>query len=128
MKLHKISPFKDEPVDCVLWVKNEKVIANDYNPNNVAPPEMELLKTSIMSDGFTQPIVSFGENNHYTVIDGFHRNRVGKELEEVKNKIKGYLPITIIRSTQEDRGDRRRDRGNSRKTGSETAGCGKGKG
>jgi len=106
MELHKISPFKDEPVDCVIWVKNEKVIANDYNPNNVAPPEMELLRTSIMNDGFTQPIVSFPENNHYTVIDGFHRNRVGKELEEVRNKIKGYLPITIIRPTQEDRGDR----------------------
>lgn len=106
IELHKISPFKDEPVDCVIWVKNEKVIANDYNPNNVAPPEMELLKTSIMADGFTQPIVSFPENSHYTVIDGFHRNRVGKELKEVKEKVKGYLPITIIRPTQEDRGDR----------------------
>ena len=106
LKLHKISPFKEEPVDCVLWVKNDKVFANDYNPNNVAPPEMELLRTSIMSDGFTQPIVSFPENSHYTVIDGFHRNRVGKELKEVKEKVKGYLPITIIRPTQEDRGDR----------------------
>lgn len=106
IELHKISPFRDEPVDCVLWVKSEKVIANDYNPNNVAPPEMELLKTSIMADGFTQPIVSFPENSHYTVIDGFHRNRVGKEVKEVREKIKGYLPITIIRPTQEDRGDR----------------------
>jgi hypothetical protein len=45
--LHSVSPLKSEPVDCVLWVKNEKVHANDYNPNSVAPPEMELLKTSI---------------------------------------------------------------------------------
>lgn len=104
--LHKISPFKNEPVDCVLWVKNENIIANDYNPNNVAPPEMELLKTSILADGFTQPIVSYPENNHYTVVDGFHRSRVGKELKEVKERIKGFLPITIIRQTQEDRGDR----------------------
>lgn len=104
--LHSISPFKDEPTDCVIWIKSEKVIANDYNPNKVAPPEMELLKVSVLSDGFTQPIVTFPENDIYTVIDGFHRNRVGREIPEIKERIKGYLPITIIRSSQEDRGDR----------------------
>ena len=77
-RLHDISPFKNEPVDCVLWVKSEKVHANDYNPNNVAPPEMELLRLSINNDGFTQPIVSMMENGKVEVIDGFHRNRVGK--------------------------------------------------
>jgi ParB-like chromosome segregation protein Spo0J len=106
LKLHAVSPFKDEPVDCVLWVKNENLQANDYNPNKVAPPEMELLKVSIMSDGYTQPIVTFPENSHYTVVDGFHRNRVGKECLEVKQRVKGYLPITIIRESQEDKGDR----------------------
>ena len=54
-ELHKISPFKNEPVDCVLWVKNEYVYANDYNPNSVAPPEMKLLHVSISEDGYTQP-------------------------------------------------------------------------
>ena len=104
--LHEHSPFKDEPVDCVIWVKSDKVQANDYNPNSVAPPEMELLKTSIMADGYTQPIVSFPENDQYTVVDGFHRNRVGKEVKEVCDRVKGYLQITIIRDSQEDRGDR----------------------
>lgn len=105
--LHENSPFKNEPVDCVLWINNELVQANDYNPNNVAPPEMELLRTSIMADGYTQPIVSFEEEeNKFIVIDGFHRSRVGKELKEVKQRIKGYLPLTIIRKSQEDRGDR----------------------
>ena len=106
VKLHEVSPFKNEPVDCVLWVKASDVVANDYNPNKVAPPEMELLKTSILADGFTQPIVTFPNENHKEVIDGFHRNRVGRECPEVTARIKGYLPITIIRSTQEDRGDR----------------------
>jgi ParB-like chromosome segregation protein Spo0J len=104
--LHENSPFKNEPVDCVLWVKAPLVGANDYNPNKVAPPEMELLKVSILSDGYTQPIVTFHEAEQYTVIDGFHRNRVGKEVPEVKERIKGYLPITIIRPSQEDKGDR----------------------
>jgi ParB-like chromosome segregation protein Spo0J len=106
IKLHNISPFKDEPVDCVLWIKNDKIMANDYNPNKVAPPEMDLLKISILSDGYTQPIVTYTENSHYIVVDGFHRNRVGKELPEVRERVKGYLPITVIRESQEDRGDR----------------------
>lgn len=105
-QLHEISPFKDEPVDLILWVKNEEVIANDYNPNNVAPPEMELLKTSILADGYTQPIVTFPENGINTVIDGFHRSRVGKEDDEVKKRVFGYVPITVIRPSQEDKGDR----------------------
>jgi ParB-like chromosome segregation protein Spo0J len=104
--LHELSPFKNEPVDCVLWIKNEFVIANDYNPNTVAPPEMELLKVSIDSDGFTQPIVVFDETGTKIVVDGFHRNRVGKECSEIRERLNGYLPVTIIRSGRENRNDR----------------------
>lgn len=108
LALHKISPFCNEPVDCVLWVKGENIIANDYNPNKVAPPEMLLLGVSIDEDGYTQPIVTYTENgdNEYTVIDGFHRNRVGKEIPAIREKLKGYLPITIIRPDREGRCDR----------------------
>ena len=52
------SPFQAEPVDSVSWVKADSVHANDYNPNVVAPPEMELLRLSIAADGYTQPIVT----------------------------------------------------------------------
>ncbi len=52
--LHHYSPFRSQPVDCVLWVKQERVAPNDYNPNNVAPPEKRLLQTSLEADGFTQ--------------------------------------------------------------------------
>jgi len=105
-RLHGISPFKNEPVDCVLWIKNEKVYANDYNPNNVAPPEMELLRISINNDGFTQPIVSMMEDGKAEVIDGFHRNRVGKEYDDIRDRIHGYLPIVVIRKSQENINDR----------------------
>lgn len=104
--LHEVSPLKNEPVDCVIWVRSEVVGANDYNPNSVAPPEMELLKISIMNDGYTQPIVTYKEEDDYVVVDGFHRSRVGKECLEVSNRTKNYLPVTIIRQSQEDRGDR----------------------
>ncbi len=106
LRLHEQSPFKNEPVDCVLWVEGDKIKANDYNPNSVAPPEMELLKISILYDGFTQPIVTYPAENMKEVVDGFHRNRVGKEDDEVKKRVFGYLPITIIRKSQEDKGDR----------------------
>lgn len=105
--LHKISPFSTEPVDFVKWVKNPLVHSNDYNPNSVAPPEMELLRLSISSDGYTQPIVSMPDpDGRYEVIDGFHRHRVGKECEDIQEKVHGYLPIVQIRETQEGRNDR----------------------
>lgn len=106
--LHEISPFKNEPVDCVIWVKNERVTSNDYNPNKVAPPEMELLEVSIVNDGYTQPIVSWNnpEKNAIEVVDGFHRNRVGKESLLVKERVHGYLPIVDIRKEQSSKNDR----------------------
>lgn len=107
LAIHEISPFKTEPVDCVLWVKNETVKANDYNPNSVAPPEMELLRLSISNDGYTQPIVSM-DNNDGTreVIDGFHRNRVGKECSDIQSRVHGYLPVVTIRESQSDLNNR----------------------
>lgn len=105
--LHEISPFKNEPVDFVKWVKNPLVHANDYNPNSVAPPEMELLRHSIDADGYTQPIVSVPDpDGRYEVIDGFHRHRVGKECEDIQSRVHGYLPLVQIRETRTDKTDR----------------------
>lgn len=105
-RLHGASPFKDEPVDLVRWVKSDRVAANDYNPNSVAPPEMELLRISIMADGYTQPIVANEEDDGLVVVDGFHRSRVGKECGDVTTRVHGYLPIVQIRTDQADRSDR----------------------
>ena len=105
-ELKKISPFLNEPVDCVQWVKSELVIANDYNPNTVAPPEMELLHTSIQEDGYTQPIVVYQHDGIYEVVDGFHRNRVGKECADITERIHGYLPVTVINDERHDKADR----------------------
>lgn len=104
--VHDNSPFKTEPVDCVIWVKNDKVYSNDYNPNSVAPPEMELLRLSIDADGYTQPIVSMPSDNGYEVIDGFHRHRVGKECADIQSRVHGYLPLVQIRQSQNDKSDR----------------------
>lgn len=103
--LHSVSPFVNEPVDCVLWVKSSTVTANDYNPNSVAPPEMQLLEVSIMNDGYTQPVVTWlGEKRE--VIDGFHRTRVGKESKIINERIHDYLPVVTANQSQTDKGSR----------------------
>lgn len=106
LALHEVSPFSQEPVDCVLWVSSDEVEANDYNPNSVAAPEMELLKVSIGEDGYTQPIVSWCRDGVYEVVDGFHRNRVGKEDKDIRERVHGYLPLTVINDDRLDKGDR----------------------
>ncbi|QRY51798.1 IbrB-like domain-containing protein [Mycolicibacterium septicum] len=103
----EFSPFKNEPVDLIAWVPADSVHANDYNPNVVAPPEMELLRLSIAADGYTQPIVTMGEDDgSRQVIDGFHRNRVGKECPDIQKRVQGYLPVVTIRDDRKDRSDR----------------------
>lgn len=107
LALHEISPFKSEPVDCVIWVKNTAVFANDYNPNSVAPPEMKLLELSIKEDGYTQPIVTMENmSGNREVIDGFHRNMVGKNCKEIQERINGYLPVVTINTDRQDKSDR----------------------
>ncbi|MCP4640620.1 MAG: ParB-like nuclease domain-containing protein [bacterium] len=107
-QLHEVSPFKDEPVDFVRWSPIDEVVANDYNPNAVAPPEMQLLELSIDADGYTQPIVTCfdDERDVLEVVDGFHRNRVARESEVVGARIQGHLPTVQIRDEQQGRPDR----------------------
>lgn len=104
--MHDVSPMRGEPVDCVLWVPADQVEANDYNPNSVATPEMTLLQHSIREDGYTQPIVVFPEEDIYVVVDGFHRNRVGKECDDIKQRVKGYLPVTEIKEDRRGKDNR----------------------
>lgn len=105
--IHQLSPFRDQPVDCVLWIKQDDITANDYNPNNVAPPEKRLLSKSLELDGFTQPIVvSENEPHHYEIIDGFHRHEIGKSKATLRRQLKGYLPVTCLRKERQEKFDR----------------------
>lgn len=104
--LHENSPFKTEPVDCVLWVKSDIVKANNYNPNSVAPTEMDLLRLSIEADGYTQPIVTMPSEGNREVIDGFHRHLVGKTYVPIQDRIHGYLPVVTINTNRESLEDR----------------------
>jgi ParB-like chromosome segregation protein Spo0J len=86
------------PVYNVKAVPVEKVVANDYNPNKVAPPEMKLLELSIWEDGFTQPIVTYYNevDDLYIVVDGFHRYSIGKTSKRIYEREYGMLPVVTI--------------------------------
>lgn len=102
LALHDVSPMRHHPVDCVIWERAERVGANSYNPNTVAPPEMRLLAHSIEANGYTMPIVTHETGERRVIVDGFHRSRVGTEVPAVRDTLHGRLPVTQIRA---ERGD-----------------------
>lgn len=86
------------PVYGVKPVPVEKIQANSYNPNHVAPPEMELLYQSIKSDGYTMPVVCYynAETDKYEIVDGFHRYTVMLTHKDIYEREKGCLPVVVI--------------------------------
>lgn len=81
-----------EPVSNVQWVDRSLLKPNSYNPNRVAPPELELLIVSILEDGFTQPIVALPD---YTIVDGFHRYTVNDD-PRLATLYGGKVPVVIV--------------------------------
>jgi ParB-like chromosome segregation protein Spo0J len=86
------------PVYNVLRVPIEKIRANAYNPNAVAPPEMKLLELSILEDGYTMPIVCYYLANEdlYEIVDGYHRYTAMLTNEEIHRREQGHLPVSVI--------------------------------
>ena len=105
LALHKASPLSEQPIDMVHWVDVDDVQANDYNPNSVAGQEMQLLYTSILHDGYTQPIVTIWDEDlkKYVIIDGFHRYFTCKNNDDIKDRNRGRLPIVVLKKDINDR-------------------------
>jgi len=103
--IHEISPLKEQPVNRVKWVDINKVSPNDYNPNSVAKKEMGLLYTSILHDGYTQPVVTIYDEvkEKYIIIDGFHRYFTCKSNKDILDRNKGRLPIVVLNKDINDR-------------------------
>ncbi|MDR1167589.1 MAG: ParB/RepB/Spo0J family partition protein [Heliobacteriaceae bacterium] len=83
----------------------EKIRANEYNPNSVALPEMQLLYDSIKQDGYTMPVVVYyhEEQDVYEIVDGFHRYTVMLKHDDIYNRENGLLPCSIIEKPISDR-------------------------
>lgn len=93
------------PVYNVQAIPIEKIQANSYNPNAVAPPEMKLLYKSIKEDGYTMPIVCYylEDEDKYEIVDGYHRYRTMKEHQDIYERENGMLPVSVIDKPIEDR-------------------------
>jgi ParB-like chromosome segregation protein Spo0J len=104
-QLHGLSPVNSQPVDRVRWVPIERVKPNDYNPNNVAKIELGLLYTSILHDGYTQPIVTIWseEQQKYIIVDGFHRYFTCLNNQDIRDRNHGMLPIVVLEKPINDR-------------------------
>lgn len=85
------------PLSTLQWVDRSQLKPNDYNPNKVSRENLKLLKQSILSNGWTLPIVVRPD---YTIIDGFHRWTVAGE-EPLFSTLSGKVPIVIVRHENE---------------------------
>ena len=96
---------KKSPVYNVLAVPVEKVVANEDNPNVVAPPEMKLLELSIWEDGYTMPCVCYyrKEDDLYELVDGYHRYMVMKTSKRIYERENGLLPVSVIEKDMSER-------------------------
>lgn len=93
------------PAYHVIAVPVEKVVPNSYNPNTVAPPEMKLLYESIKNDGYTMPVVCYYNKveDKYVIVDGFHRYRIMMENQDIYEREKGLLPVSVIEKPLDQR-------------------------
>ena len=92
-----MADFKS-PVYNIISVPVEKIVANNYNPNIVAPPEMKLLELSIWEDGYTMPCVCYylADCDKYELVDGYHRYMVMMTAKRIYERENGLLPVSVI--------------------------------
>lgn len=93
----------NHPVLNVQLLPVDDVVSNDYNPNRVAPPEMKLLNLSIRKDGLTMPVVAAKNGKRHIVVDGFHRRKHASEDKKIRESLHGYLPVSKLNKSIEDR-------------------------
>jgi ParB-like chromosome segregation protein Spo0J len=96
--INKMENKFKSPVYNVLRIHIDKIRANAYNPNAVAPPEMKLLETSIWEDGYTMPVVCYylPDDDVYEIVDGYHRYTTLRTSTRIYEREEGCLPCVVI--------------------------------
>ena len=86
------------PLKTLQWLEHSRLKANDYNPNKVSKDNLELLKQSIMANGWTMPIVVRPD---YTIIDGYHRWTIAGQ-DPLYTMLGGKVPVVIVEHENRD--------------------------
>lgn len=88
---------QDQPISQVQWIERDRLSANAWNPNRQAPPEKRLLKTSILENGWTQPIVARAHDGgeRLEIVDGFHRWCTADD-PEIRAMTDGLVPVVVL--------------------------------
>ena len=90
-----------QPINRITWLQRDLIDANDYNPNHVAPPEMRLLRRSILADGWLFPILvcppapTDVTDKSHVIVDGYHRWKVSGD-KDVYALTGGYVPCIVL--------------------------------
>ncbi|WP_381420200.1 ParB N-terminal domain-containing protein [Staphylococcus hyicus] len=92
--------IEEMPISKVTWINAQELNENDYNPNVVYNREMNLLKFSLLKQGWIQPILV---TQSYEIIDGFHRATLAKQDKQVKDMTNGFVPVVIMDLTEPQR-------------------------
>ncbi len=93
-----------QPLSNLRWIKPELLSANSWNPNKQAPPEFRLLKTSILENGWTQPIVvrEHDGGNRLEIVDGYHRWTLATKDAQVAALTGGFVPIVTLAEVSDE--------------------------
>lgn len=91
------------PIDNIQWIETELLDANDYNPNVVIRAEMDLLKLSLLKQGWIQPVLVAERDGRYTIIDGFHRSTLATHDPEVRERFGTKVPCAVLDITEAER-------------------------
>lgn len=86
------------PLNSLQWIEHDRLKANDYNPNKVSCDNLELLKQSILANGWTMPIVVRPD---FTIIDGYHRWTIAGQ-DPLFSILGGKVPVVIVNHSSHD--------------------------
>ena len=95
---HMVADFAPDPACSPRLLPAERVRANDYNPNKVAAPELDLLEASMRADGITMAVVAMPQGDGWVVVDGFHRRTVA-----TSRLGRAYIPSALLDKPTADR-------------------------
>lgn len=87
------------PIYDVKKIPIQKIGANFYKINYLDQEKYNLLKLSILKDGFTSALICFYDkkSDKYEIVDGFYRYKVAIENKEILQKEEWCLPVVLLK-------------------------------